>query len=87
MRCILVHNEELGTKAVRIAPHPSRALGGFAQYAIDTVQGRLASKWFYREDTVRFEFEIPAGVTAELVLPDGTAKTVCGGNYVFTMKI
>ncbi len=76
-----------GYKAVRIAPHPSRALGGFAQYAIDTVQGRLASKWFYREDTVRFEFEIPAGVTAELVLPDGTAKTVCSGNYVFTMKI
>ena len=76
-----------GYKAVKLAPIPSPALGGFAQYAIDTVQGRLASKWTYTRDGIRFEFEIPCGVEAEITLPDGTAKCVCGGQHVFTMKI
>ena len=78
---------EAGYKRVKLQPHPSRALGSFAQYAIDTVQGRLASKWTYNADGIRFEFEVPAGVQAQIILPNGMEKTVCGGNHVFTVKI
>lgn len=77
---------EAGYRSVRLAPVPSRALGGFAQYAIDTVQGRIVSKWFYHEDTVRFEFDIPSHVEAEIELPDGTCRKVVGGKHVFTIK-
>ncbi len=76
---------EAGYKKIRIAPQPSRVLGN-AECKIDTVQGRVESRWFYRDDTLRFEFTVPAGVSAELVLPNGRTETVSGGRYVFTTE-
>ena len=72
-------------KTVKIAPHPSRVLGS-AQYCIDTVNGRLISKWYYRGEDIRYEIEIPEGVCAEVVLPDGKTYNVGAGEYVFYSK-
>ncbi len=72
-------------KTVKIAPVPCKQLG-FAQYCIDTEGGRLLSKWCYQEDKIRYEYEIPAGTTAEIVLPDGSSRTVGAGNYVYFTK-
>ena len=72
-------------KTVKIAPNPSRVLGS-AQYCIDTVNGRLISKWYYRGDDIRYEIEIPEAVTAEVVLPDGKTYNLGAGEYVFYSK-
>ncbi len=74
-----------GYKTVKIAPHPSRALGS-AQYCIDSVNGRIISKWYYRGEDIRYEIEIPEGVSAEVVLPDGKTYNVACGEYVFYSK-
>ena len=76
---------EAGYRRVKLAPIPSRALG-FAESSIDTASGKIASRWYYRDDTLRVEFDIPAGVTADIILPNGVQKTVLGGNYVFTLE-
>ena len=76
---------EPGYKKVRIAPHPCEKLG-FAEYSIDTVNGRISSKWTYRDGGVRFDISSPCGVSAEIVLPSGETKNVTGGDYVYTVN-
>ncbi len=74
-----------GYRHVKLAPMPSPDLGR-ARCAIDTVSGKIESSWYYRDGTIRFEFTVPAGVTADIILPNGTRKTVGGGRYVFVCK-
>ena len=69
-------------KTVEIAPHPSKCLG-FADASIDSRNGTIRSYWYYKGDTVYYEFDIPAGVTAKLTLPSGKKYTLSGGSYRF----
>lgn len=69
-------------KTVSIAPHPSKCLG-FADASIDSRNGLIRSHWYYKGDTVYYEFDIPAGVTAKLTLPSGKQHTLTGGSYFF----
>lgn len=75
---------EAGYKTIRLEPHPCERLG-FAKCAIDTVAGRLESHWYYMNDRICFEFTVPNGSTAEIVLPNGHRETVGGGNYVYSI--
>ena len=77
---------EVGFKKIRIAPVPNKELG-FAKCALETVSGRIESHWYYSDDRICFEFEIPAGVEAEIVLPDGYTETVGKGSYTYSVKI
>jgi alpha-L-rhamnosidase len=69
-------------REVTIAPHPCRELG-FAKASIESRSGKITSHWYYKGDTVHYEFEIPEGVTAHITLPGGLTETVGAGNYVF----
>ncbi len=68
--------------AVCIKPHPNRALG-FADASIDTKNGTVRVHWYYKNETVYYELEIPEGVTAYLTLPSGYTETLSGGSYHF----
>ncbi len=74
-----------GYKHVLIAPKPSRLLG-FVNCRINTVSGEIVSDWYYSGDYVHYEFTVPAGVTAEIELPDGRKATLGGGKYIYTTK-
>ena len=74
-----------GYRTMLLTPHPIRRLG-FAKCALDTVRGRVESHWYYSGDRVNFEFTVPAGTEATILLPDGRRETVTGGSYYYSMK-
>ena len=67
-------------REITLAPHPDRRLG-FADASIDTQYGTIRSYWYYKDDSVYYEFTIPAGVTAHLTLPSGRTETLTEGIY------
>ena len=71
-----------GYKSVSIAPHPSKELG-FAEASIETKYGKIRSYWYYKGDTVYYEFDVPSGVSATVTLPSGYTETVSGGTFHF----
>ena len=71
-----------GYKEITLEPHPNKCLG-FADNSIESRNGFIRSHWYYKGDTVYYEFEIPEGVTAHLRLPSGYTETLTGGNYHF----
>ena len=62
-----------GYEKILIAPHPDRSLG-FADASIDTKHGTVRVHWYYKEDRVAYEIEIPAGTTAVLTLPNRSPR-------------
>ena len=66
-----------GYSCVTIKPNTDKRLG-FLNAGINTKHGHLSSKWSYEDNKTVFEFEIPKGVTADIILPDGQTETVCG---------
>ncbi|MBE6547061.1 MAG: alfa-L-rhamnosidase [Ruminococcaceae bacterium] len=75
---------EPGYRRVRLSPAPCERLG-FAKCGIDTVQGRLESHWYYADGRICFEFTVPNGCEAEIVLPNGQTETVGGGSYCYSV--
>lgn len=69
-------------KEVSIAPHPHKSLG-FAEASIDSRNGTIRTHWYYKNETVYYEFEIPDGVTAHLALPSGYKARLRAGTYHF----
>ena len=74
-----------GFEEIRLAPIPDRRLGR-VDCSIDTPHGRVESHWYYRDDTLNFEFSIPRGVKADVILPNGAEYRVSGGTYHYTIK-
>ena len=68
-----------------IAPKPSKKLG-HAEAKWDSPVGTIESKWHYEQDQVVFEVAIPANVTAEVCLPDGSTFHVQSGSHVFSCE-
>ncbi len=73
--------EAPGYEKILIAPHPDRSLG-FADASIDTKHGTVRVHWYYKEDRVAYEIEIPAGTTAVLTLPNRSPLTLTAGAYL-----
>ncbi len=71
-----------GYRKIDLAPHPSKHLG-YAKASIDSRCGRISTHWYYKGDTVYYEFDIPEGVTAYLTLPSGRATILKGGKHFF----
>ena len=74
----------IGYSKLRLAPKPCRRLG-FAKCALETVAGRVESHWYYTEDRICFEFTVPEGSEAQIVLPNGYTETVGGGSYCYSI--
>ena len=73
---------QAGYRKITIKPNPDKRLG-FVNCSVETPQGRLESNWYYSGDNVIFEFDIPDGVVADIVLPNGYTETVTSGKFVF----
>lgn len=71
-----------GYAEVSLSPHPDRRLG-FADASIETRRGLVRVHWYYKDDAVYYEFEIPQGVTAHVRLPSGRTETLSGGSWCF----
>ena len=74
--------EAPGYKEVIIAPHADKRLG-FSRMEIETKYGKLSSYWYYDEDNVHYEFEIPKGTVARISVPGMDTCIVTAGRYVY----
>ena len=71
-----------GYEKILIAPHPDRSLG-FVDASVDTKYGTVRVHWYYKEDRVAYEIDIPSGACAILTLPGRTPATLPSGSYLF----
>jgi alpha-L-rhamnosidase len=67
---------------IALEPNPSKELG-FADTTFESRSGFIRSYWYYKGDTVYYEFTVPQGVTANLRLPSGYTAVLTGGTYHF----
>lgn len=72
-----------GYEKIRLEPHPDPRLR-FAEASIRSRHGFIRARWYYKNDIVYYEFDIPANVTAYLKLPSGMKKTLTGGRYLLS---
>lgn len=82
---VKVFDDGAGYTHISIKPETDRRMG-FLETSIETRQGRLSTKWYYKNDAIYFEFEIPNSTTAEIELEDGQRYTVRGGRYIYSIK-
>jgi alpha-L-rhamnosidase len=66
----------------RVAPRPGGGLTR-AEAAHESPYGRIESAWSLAEGTFRLRVVVPAGTTAEVVLPSGTTSTAGPGTHLF----
>lgn len=72
-----------GENRLTIAPMP----GGSLQYAEAVYlspYGRVKSRWEKKNGGISYTVEIPANVTAEILLPDGTSETAGYGVHTYS---
>ncbi|MEN6449392.1 MAG: family 78 glycoside hydrolase catalytic domain [Thermoguttaceae bacterium] len=71
--------DSVGWKRVLIAPEP----GPLAEASASLISpaGRIVSRWRVEKGKFHLDAEVPAGVTARLVGPDGTTKQVGPGRH------
>jgi alpha-L-rhamnosidase len=70
---------DVGWRRVLVAPVPGPLTEADASFIAPT--GRISSRWTVKNGRFRLEAEIPAGVTAQLIGPDGTKKDVGAGRH------
>jgi alpha-L-rhamnosidase len=75
---------DAGYKRIRLAPVPDKRLG-FAKCTLETVSGRIESYWHYDSGKINFEFYVPCGVVADIILPNGFCETVTQGKHVYNI--
>jgi alpha-L-rhamnosidase len=73
---------EPGYAHVLIAPNPGPLEWARATYR--SVRGPITSAWRQDGDVFRLDVEIPANVTATVVLPDGERREVSSGRHGFS---
>ncbi len=83
---IQVKNGGEGYKNIRIAPHPDHNIG-FVNCTLNTVSGKIESHHYYKDNRIFFEFTVPNGVNAEIVLPDKQQYVVKGGTYHYSIYV
>jgi alpha-L-rhamnosidase len=69
----------VGWKRVFIAPVPGSLTEAAASFA--SPAGRISSRWSVTGGRFRLDAEIPQGLTAQLIGPDGTRKDVGAGRH------
>ena len=77
---------EAGYKRIRLAPILDERLR-FAKCAIETVSGRIESYWCYDSGKINFEFYVPEGVVADIILPNGFCETVTQGKHIYNINL
>ena len=67
-----------------LQPCPDPLLS-WARARYDSPLGTVRSSWRYEGDRVEYEFEIPANVQADLILPGGEQRTLASGKHIVTV--
>ena len=80
---ISVCEDGAGYKKFLLCPHPDERLG-FVNCSLDTENGKIESNWYYKNDKVYFEFSVPQGSIATLILPNGKTQSLVSGRYNFS---
>ena len=71
-----------GYRRAILEPRPDWRLG-HARTELETAAGRFVSAWRYEDESIRYEFTVPFGATAELRLPGETPMILGPGSYMF----
>ncbi|MGZ0067257.1 family 78 glycoside hydrolase catalytic domain [Microbacterium arborescens] len=71
-----------GYARLRLQPVPGAGLS-WARASLETRHGRVTSGWRREPDGIVVEVEVPHGIEADVVLPDGSVSTVTGGRHSF----
>ena len=71
--------DEAGFAKVTVEPHPDERLGSL-DVSIDTRNGKVSSKWIYKNGKARYEITVP--VDADIVI-EGKKYSVTPGTYMF----
>ncbi len=74
----------IGWKRVLIAPAPGPLAS--AQGFFDSPAGRITSKWTVADGRFRLEADVPEGVHARLIAPDGTQRDVTAGRHTLECR-
>jgi len=74
-----------GFRRFRLAPQPGGTLS-FAEATHETPYGTIRSCWRRDGEKIRYEFTVPAGTTAELVLPGEKPHPLAPGNHTCTCR-
>ena len=73
-----------GYRRFRVAPRPGPGIE-WARAIHDTPYGRIEAAWELSDDRLSLTVEVPPGTTAELVLPDGSTRTVAPGRHTVSL--
>lgn len=79
---ININKNGAGYSDITIKPNPDARVG-FMDISIETGYGKIRSMWRYFEDFIRYEIEIPMGISAWTVLPDGRKYECSAGKHIF----
>jgi len=71
-----------GFRRFRLAPHPGGTLKD-AEATIETSYGTIRSAWKRDGGKIGYDFSVPEGTTAELVLPGEKPLVLTAGSYHF----
>jgi len=74
---------EPGYARVLIAPQPGEGIG-WAKTSLKTAHGEVRVEWTLDGGAFRLEATVPAGVAADVVLPDGARHAIEGGTASFS---
>jgi alpha-L-rhamnosidase len=72
-----------GYRRFRVRPRPGGGLT-WAEAAHESPYGRLAVSWRLDGEDLELRVDVPAGTSAEVVLPDGRTEQAGPGSHVFT---
>ena len=71
-----------GENRLTIAPMPGGSLQ-YAQAEYLSPYGKVISRWEKTDEEVVYTVEIPANVTAQIILPDGKKELAGAGTHTF----
>lgn len=78
-------DEVPGYKKIRLEPVPGGTLTeAAAEY--ESIYGTIYSSWKIEGEKIKFQFEIPANIEAEIVLPNGETYQRGSGKYIFEQR-
>ncbi|MFJ3670320.1 family 78 glycoside hydrolase catalytic domain [Streptomyces sp. NPDC090106] len=73
-----------GYARVRFTPTPGPGLDRVSA-GLDSPHGRIESHWRREGTDIEFRVRVPEGVEADILLPDGSTRTVVGGEHVLRL--
>ena len=85
-RIVGLQNLSPGWRKVRIKPHLNYRMKNIT-FSYDSIKGKFIINWKWKDDYFDININIPYGVEAELILPNGEIHNITEGEYNFNCKL